>query len=224
VPCPHSSCTGMLTKVRSNFSKSKTLFPMFGLNGAPTWCITIKMRCQCCQRPFWSNDADVLLAIPQCLSIQYPVEPKHALSNHSLHLEKETTEVVDSLMLAYGNGEMCSRLLYNSINRSFLDRVASYYSFHKANPKPIQVNKCIEKDGVYIKQHPPLGDTVRDMHNEASQSNNRWGTSKHDRHVRVKCTGTFAQDHTFEACKNYRKPLGAKAVWDVAVGSAASVP
>ena len=50
---------------------------------------------------------------------------------------------------------------------------------------------------------------------------NRWGISDFERHTReiqdVKVEGgIFAQDHTFEPIKNYRKDLGAKAAWDVA--------
>jgi hypothetical protein len=53
---------------------------------------------------------------------------------------------------------------------------------------------------------------------------NRWMISNHDRNTReiqsVKCvSGIFAQDHTFEAIKNYKKSLGAKVIWDVATGT-----
>jgi len=81
------------------------------------------------------------------------------------------------------------------------------------------------KDGEFIRQHPPMGDTIRDMYDAAASSNkNPWGISDHDRHVReiqsVKCDGgIFAQDHTFQVTKNYRKSLRATAAWDVATGT-----
>jgi len=70
--------------------------------------MVMKMGCACCKRQFNSNDNAVLLSIPEYLSIHYPVEPKYALNNHSCHLEKEATDVMDSLMLTYANGELCS--------------------------------------------------------------------------------------------------------------------
>jgi len=71
--------------------------------------------------------------------------------------------------------------LYNTINLSFLQRVASYYSYHKANQQPhIKVKEYMEKDCVFIKQFPPLGDALRDMYNEAAESNTRWGVTEHD--------------------------------------------
>jgi len=82
--------------------------------------------------------------------------------------------------------------------------------------------KCIEKDGEHIKTHPPQGDTIRDVFDQAaSPKDNSWGISDHDRHTReiqsAQCKGgIFAQDHTFEVVKNYPKKLGAKALWDVA--------
>ena len=42
VPCPDGACDGTLKSDRSNFSKNKTLFPVFGLDGslfgAWSWC------------------------------------------------------------------------------------------------------------------------------------------------------------------------------------------
>ena len=86
------------------------------------------------------------------------------------------------------------------------------------------------KDGTFIKQCPPLGDTVRLMFDDAASSDkNPWRISDHDRHHRetqgVKCDGgTFAQDHTFETVKNYQRRLGAKAAWDVATDTGEIAP
>ena len=80
----------------------------------------------------------------------------------------------------------------------------------------------IQKDRTFIKQFPPLGDTIRDLHNAAAASAiNRWGISDFERHTReiqgIKLDGgIFAQDHTFEPIKNYMKSVGAKAAWDAA--------
>ena len=226
-PCADASCTGILTNDRTNFSKNKTLFPIFGLDGAPTWCMVMTMVCTKCKRRFDANDGEVLLTLPAHVASTYPVEIKYALSNKSCHLHRNATEVVvDSIMLTYGNGELCSRLLYNSINRAYMQRLMIYYSYAQcniANNNNKPTAPYVAKDGDFIKQYPPLGDTIRDMYDEACSSNNNpWGISDHDRNTfeiqGVKCDrGIFAQDHTFEVIKNYQnnKRLGAKAAWTV---------
>jgi hypothetical protein len=131
-------------------------------------------------------------------------------------------------MLTYGNGEMCSKLLFNAINQNYLARVTSYFSLAKEckNLSPATaIQPYITKDGCYIKQYPPSGDTIRDMFDEATSSPlNPWGISDKERYTReiqsVQCHGgIFAQDHTFQPVRNYQKSLGAVAVWDVATST-----
>lgn len=227
VPCPDGNCNGILKNVRHNHSKNKTLFPTFDMNGAPAWCIVQKMECLSCRRDFQSNEAPVLLTLPPHLAQLHPVEPKHALSNHSCHLEKNATNVLDTVMLTHANGELFSRLLCNTINKDHLERITGCCSHKKSDRAADEpVKECIEKDGGFLKQFPPTGDTIRDMCDEASgSSNNPWGTSDAERHTRemqgVQCHGgIFAQDHTFSVINNYqKKKLGAKAVWDVATNT-----
>jgi len=233
IPCPDRNCNGSLKNERTNCSKNKTLFPLFGLDGPPSWCIVMKMSCPCCKRCFDSNSRELLLSLPACVANQCPVETKFALPNHSFHLTREATNVLDSLMLTYGNGEMCSNILYTSINTTCIRKTTDYMSYHKAHRGSKTVAPHIVKDGVCTKQHPPQGDAIRDMCNEAASPHNRWDISDHDRHTReiqsVSCNGgAFAQDHTFEAIKNCQS-LGATAVWDVAIdtgemATAACVP
>ena len=227
VPCPDAACTGSLKNDRSNFSKNKTLFPTFGLGGAPSWCMTQTMSCRCCKRVFRSNKAAVLLTLPAHISQLYPVETKCALRNHSCHLAREATDVLDDLMLTCANGELCSCLLCSAINRAYTRKIAAHCSYKRSHQKEpaAAAQPHVAKDGVFTRQCPPLGDTVRDMHDEASNTkNNCWQVSDHDRHAReiqsVTCEeGVFAQDHTFEVTKNCQPGLGAKAVWDVAASA-----
>jgi len=125
-------------------------------------------------------------------------------------------------MVTCGNGELCSKLLCNSINRDYIRRIKTHFS-KASEKKPTTVAAPhIAKDGEFVKQHPPLGETIRDMYNVASSSQkNPWCLSDHDRHIReiqsIKCVGgMFAQDHTFQVTKNYQNKLGAVAAWDVA--------
>jgi len=221
IGCPDQKCKGVLRNDRTNFSKNKTLFPLFGLDGPPSWAIVMKMTCPCCKRQFDSNNPEVLLSLPAHMANQCPVETKFALSNHSFHLTREATNVMDPLMLTHGNGEMCSDLLYRAINTTYLRKISDYLSCHKHH-RGSNVSPHVAKDGVHTKQCPPKGDAIRDMCNESATSpHNRWGISDHDRHAReiqgVTCSGIFAQDHTFSVVKNYQSSLGATAVWDVAV-------
>ncbi|CAB9524090.1 hypothetical protein SEMRO_1492_G277240.1 [Seminavis robusta] len=43
VPCPNSPCNGFMKNTRTNYSKNKTLFPIFNLDTAPSWCIVQSM-------------------------------------------------------------------------------------------------------------------------------------------------------------------------------------
>jgi len=81
----------------------------------------------------------------------------------------------------------------------------------------------VKKDGEHMRAFPPLGDGIRDLHDEAANSdNNPWGVSDYNRHTReiqgVRCSRLYAEDHTHEVTKNYyrRRKIGAFALWDVA--------
>jgi len=226
VPCPDSNCAGTLgsgsVKGRSNFSKNQTLFPMFGLDGSPTWCIVTRLECPCCKRKFNSNEADVLVNLPEHAASTYPVETTHAQPNYNCHLTRNATEVFATIIVTYGNGELCSKLLFNSINRDYIQRLKIYYSMAKQTKGPIE--KYPTREGTFIKAYPPLGESVRDMYDTASSSQkNPWCISDHEKHIReiqsVKTDSIWCQDHTFQVVKNYTKKVGAKAVWDAATGT-----
>lgn len=221
VPCPDPKCSGTLKNDRTNFSKNKTLFPIFGLDGAPAWCIVMVLKCPCCKRRFNSNEGDVLVNIPEYAADAYPVETTYALANSTYHLSRNAAEVFSSIMVTYGNGELCSKLLFNAINRDYMRRLKVYYSMAKERKEGTRTERYVDKDGTFIKQYPPLGDNLRDLYDAAAASSkNPWCISDNNRNTReiqsVKCNGIFAQDHTFEVIKNYQKRLGAKAAWDVA--------
>jgi len=234
VQCPEATCEGVLSNTRTNFSKNKTLFPIFGLEGAPSWCIVQQMTCSCCRRVFSANDGAVLVNLPAYIAEDYPVETTYA-GNTTSHITRNAAEVFASIMVTYANGELCSKLLYDAINRAYIGRIKSYYSMAMTKYKEgVTTKPYVEKDGTFVRQCPPLGDTLRDLYNAAASSvTNRWGIGDFERHTReiqgVKCDGIFAQDHTFEPIKNYLKGVGAKAVWDAAtqtgeIASAVLVP
>jgi len=181
IKCP--DCHGAnLVNDRTNFSKNKLLFPIFGIEGPPTWCMVMSMTCPRCKRRHMANDGKILSQIPAHAAVAYPVESKYALAKNC-HISREATQVFDVLMTTYDNGDLCSRLLFNAINRAYLERVTSYYSYGKefsgsANCEYIEDAEC-------IRTYPPLGDAVRDAYDEASNSiHTPWKLSDHDRHVR----------------------------------------
>jgi len=155
LPCPDKTCDGILKNERTQFSKNKTLFPIFGFDGPPKWCMIMKMSCSCCQRQFDSNSAEILLSLPAYMSNRYPVEPRYALPNHSFHLSNDATNILDNLMLTYANGEMFSQLLYKSVNKAYLNKITEYFSYQMHNPRDGKVEAYVEKDGTCIKQYPP---------------------------------------------------------------------
>ena len=108
VNCPRCP-TGILENKRSNFSHNKTLFPIFGMDGAPRWCIILPMVCTCCRGRYQSNADDVLRQIPGHARSSYPVEPKYAQVPKHSHLGKDVTQVLDLLMPTYGNGDLIRR-------------------------------------------------------------------------------------------------------------------
>jgi hypothetical protein len=114
--------------------------------------------------------------------------------------------------------------------------VSSYYSWWKLNKNPTSwIERYIEKKNEYVRLYPPLGQTIRDVYDDAcNNSNNHWLLSDHDRHEReiqgVSCALTITQDHTFDVLKNYQhEKLGAMALCDCAtetgkIASAVLVP
>ena len=237
VTCPRCK-QGHMTYERNKFSHNKVLFPIFMLEGTPQWAIVANMTCPCCQSKIASNSGETLCDLPAHIRLAYPVETKYALGNKNCHIGKSATTMMDLLMPTYGNGDLVSRLLYNAINRSYIERVEAYYSKYKNTTSVTdgELQPYIQKDGGYITAYPPLGDSIRNACDEASSNQfTPWKLSDHDRHIReiqsVRCGLIFAQDHAHEVVKNYhqKKQLGAVALWDVStetgeIASAVLVP
>lgn len=77
------------------------------------------------------------------------------------------------------------------------------------------VKYIIEKDGVFIKQYPPLGDIQRSIIHQIESvriSDHERNSYRNTRELHsAKCEGgTFAQGRTFEVIKSYQKQLGEK--------------
>jgi hypothetical protein len=206
-------------KTRSNFSKNRTLFPIFGLDGQPAWAIVPRYDCPCCNALIHANDGELLASLLDYMACCYPVAPRYAKGKS--HVSKTATDVFETLMVTYGNGDLVSRLLYSAINQDFLSRITSYYSIWKHNGQGKSPLKFLEKDGEFLVLYPPTGETFRNSYDDAASSTcTIKKTSEKERNMReiqaVKCSRSFAQDHTHDVVKNYQHRLGAFAMWDVA--------
>jgi len=89
--------------------------------------MVMSMQCTKCSIRFDANDGVILSRLPAYAAAAYPVDTKYALSNKNSHVGKSATGVFDLLMTTCGNGDLCSRLLYNAMNQDYLSQVADYY-------------------------------------------------------------------------------------------------
>lgn len=122
----------------------------------------MSMRCRKRNRRFDANEGKVLFNLPDYTANLYPVDTTYAREDHESHLSRATIDVFSDLILTYGNGKMCSRMLYNAINRSYLGRVKSYYWKWKEKKAALangttKIKEYVPKDGLYVKTYPPLG-------------------------------------------------------------------
>jgi len=171
INCPCCKASSMEND-RTNFSKNKILFPIFVMEGPPLWCMVQSMVCPCCRYRTDANVGELLCLLPAYARNSYPVETKYCFDNKNAHIGRTATTVLDLLMTTCGNGDLCSRLLYNAINRSYLERVENYYSLPTVIKKEGGALPYVDKDGGYITTYPPLGDGVRGSYDAACSSNN----------------------------------------------------
>ena len=125
-------------------------------------------------------------------------------------------------MVTYANGDLCSRLLYDCINKSYTEKLKSYLSFFKNHLTDQEIQQYLKKDGEFLTCYPPGGDTIQQLYGDAANSTwNGYGISNKNRNTHeiqgVGCKGgNMAQDHTFQMVKNYPSKIKAKAAWGVA--------
>ena len=213
--CP--ICKGQLKQTRTNFSNKRSLFPIFNIDGMPSWAMVMQYQCQGCSKSFAGNDGELLCKLPAHIASQYPVEPKYATGQ--FHISQGASNIFEELMITYGNGNLCSRLLYNAMCKAYTIKLMEYYSLCKMlNKKPEEYPK---KNKGFITIFAPNGASIRKLHKVAANSKCTPGNiSDKERHTReiqgVKCNAVFAHDHTFDVSKNYKGLSRKHVVWDLA--------
>ena len=213
--CPR--CRGNLQRTRSNFSKNKSLFPIFAMSGPPKYAILMGYKCAGCSAAFYANDGELLARLPPYMAMCYPVEPKYARGTS--HLAKDATRIMEASMVTYGNGDYISRMLYEGINTYYEDKTMRYYSYCAATGK--ESEDYVQKDGEFLVRYPPLGETIRQLYDDGASSEwQPWMVSDNERNTReiqgVRCQHMFAHDHTHQVVKNYPRRLNAAAMWTMA--------
>ena len=107
--CPKcKTCT--LKRDRTNLSRSKSLFPIFNLGGAPHYALVTNYYCPECKVTHAGNDGALLNMMPSHFQKWYPVKAKWARG--AQHLDVISTTMIEELMITHGNGDFVSDLIY----------------------------------------------------------------------------------------------------------------
>lgn len=198
---------------RTNFSKNETLFPIFDLVGAPSWCMVQVMVCTKWWHQHDLNTGEALVGVPGHVSECCPVEPKFALSTGTSHIAETAMAVFDSTMLTCGNSDVCSGPLHNAINKAHLNKLR-HSTHHPTAPASAVPKKTGNSLSCFLHLVTLCETSVTRLQlltlTNGVQSVTRSGTL-----MRSKGFAVNAQDCTFQVVKNHRKST-AKALWDVA--------
>jgi hypothetical protein len=215
--CLHFSNTEQhLVHDRTNFSKNKTLFPMWTNSGLPTWCVVMNYKCESCTTCYAANDGRLLSVLLPDVRCAYPVLPRYA--SGQFHLHTDLSDDVDLLMKTYANGKFVSSKLHRKMGVLYTRKVDTYIC---RSPTRGFVSYEAFTGGVT----PPTPASIRQCFEEAEHSTlTPYGFSNFDRYERemqstiVDENEKCAFDHTFQTIKNYILP-GAKAVFTGNKGS-----
>ena len=201
---------------RTNFSKKKSLFPIWSHSGLPTWCVLMNYKCEYCKTCYTANDGRLLSLLPSDVASTYPVLPRYA--SGLFHLHRDLSDDVDSLMKTYANGKFVSTKLHRKMGIVFTRKVQTYLA---RSPKHPFVSYDQFSGGI----SPPTAPSIRQCFDDAEHSPlTPYGFSNFDRYerelqsVKVDKNEKVAFDWTFQTIKNYKLP-GAKAIFTGNKGS-----
>ena len=201
---------------RTNFSKRKSLFPIWTHSGLPTWCVAMNYKCEICNISYAANDGRLLSVLPRDVAMAYPVLPRYA--SGQLHLDTDLSDDLELLMKTYANGKFVSSKLYRKLGVEYTRKVQTYLC---SRPTRGFISYDAFTGGVT----PPTADSIRESFYDAENSTlTPYSFSNFDRYeremqsVNVSENEKVAFDWTFQTIKNYNLP-GAKAVFTGNKGS-----
>lgn len=201
---------------RTNFSKNKSLFPLWTNTGLPSWCVLMNYHCEKCKTTYAANDGRLLAMLQPHVSSCYPVLPIFA--SGPFHFHQDFSDDLDSLMKTYANAKFVSERMHRKMGLSFERKVHTYLS---QLPKlPFLSIKDFLGD-----ISPPTDSAIRQYFlNSELCPLKPYGYSNFKRFecelqsVTVTKNDKIAIDHTFQSVKNYKLP-GAKAIFTANKGS-----
>jgi hypothetical protein len=218
--CKHASSEKVerhLVHDRTNFSKKKSLFPIWTHSGLPTWCILMNYKCEHCKTCYAANDGRLLSLLPRDVASAYPVLPKYA--SGYFHIHQDLSDDLESLMKTYANGKFISTKLHRKMGVVFTRKLETYLA---RSPTRSFISYEAFSGGI----SPPTPAAIRQcfLHAERSQLT-AYGFSNFERYERelqsvsVGKDEKMACDWTFQTVKNYRNVPGAKAIFTANKGS-----
>jgi hypothetical protein len=201
---------------RHNWSKNKTLFPIWSVSGVPTWCVLAKYTCPKCKSKFEANDGRLLWLLDADVSNAYPVLPNYA--NGTFHFHKDLTDLMDGFMRTYGNGSWVGKQLFRQMGVQYTRSCDTYFS---RKCRHSYLGKMAFTGNIW----PPASTDIRKYFRSAESSAlNPYGYSHASRYrqevqsVRIPKGELIAFDWTFAALKNYLL-AGSKAIFTGMKGS-----
>ena len=222
--CTSRHCCGSLVHDRFDLSKNGTMTPLFSTSGRTSWVVSMRYCCTTCNKVVHANDGELLHQLPHWMTESYPVRAKYATTSKNHHCTRDLTDILERLMITYGNAPVLSKYLYEKLGKEYVAHELAYYSQCLANNQQTASPLLNFEEWIGSLKILPSGDNLRDLFANAARSElTLSGVSDHDRHTlemqMVICLAIFAQDHTFQVVKNFPSNLGAYAVWTVSVGS-----
>jgi hypothetical protein len=186
---------------KTNIGKDKTLFPIWGHRGIPTWAVLTRYKCVRCKSTLLANDARLLFSLPAHVRSAYPVQPKYATG--TFHFHQDLTFDLELLMRTYANARFVSNKLFRKLGQQYTVVVETYLS-----------KQCTSKFPTFEAWSggvlPPSSDTIRELFKKGANSElNAYGYCDIERarreiqSVQVRQGDTVAYDWTFAALTNY---------------------
>lgn len=224
--CMEPGCDGKLSRDRTNFSKNKTLFPVFIPGGLPMWGSIMVYKCKKCSSSFNANDGCFLARLDDHISSAYPVEPRYALCNYRFHLSIDVTEDLESTMLTNGSGDSFSKKMHRSQCNKFKRVIRTYASkAHMCKMKGGTPDEWTILFEAWNGKFVPSGIQLRSYYLDGDKSPlTPYGYSNQERYKRelqqVGRNMTYkaaAIDWTFQVLKTYISLPGAKACFTLKV-------
>ena len=211
-PCCHEQRTRspelFLVHDRTNFKKTRSMFPIWNFQGNITWSIVMSYSCPHCKQKVRGNDGRLLALLPAHVRATYPVPPRYATGS-SFHLHNDLVAFLETSMKTYANANFVSTHLVQSMGRQYAHKVETYLSQLVDNQPDYPTWEELQKTW------PPAAATLRSLYEEAEHSVLQpYGFSNVERYIREGQSVTLTQsdvvafDHTFQALKSYSSTRG----------------